>query len=264
MHCFLSHSWCRALAPIPALTLAVYATLVSACSSQSVIELPVVYEGDFRFHPADIDQASGANLAPGDVSWKELHSSWQRGLSLKVKIAALPHSKRALGLVVNNDGMVVGMVSHFEEEKDGPFLLFWPRSGTVYLSTHFSHGVQDGVFVSYYEDGIVYQVGQFVAGNRSGTWRGYFPNGHLSFSGVMNGDERVGGWKYYFQNGTLRAAGAYHSNRPDGEWTYYYPNSSTSSTGLFKEGEYHGLWKFYDKTGVLIEERRYDMGKIVE
>ncbi|MFR4519973.1 MAG: toxin-antitoxin system YwqK family antitoxin [Fusobacterium sp.] len=75
-------------------------------------------------------------------------------------------------------------------------------------------------------------------------WKGYYPNGNLKFDNNLKDNLFIGSSKLYYENGNLMESSNY----------------IIKDNEALKDGEY----KSFDKNGILVENLKYQEGKVIE
>lgn len=160
-------------------------------------------------------------------------------------------------------------------ELDGPFNDFY-MSGKLQNEGEFVNGVENDLFVWYYENGqrkeeAFYDKGVFEILNswnekglqevKNGTGKRIYRglDGRPETEGNYVNATQEGEWKWYRRNGKIKQIAFYKEGKLEGVDMFFDENGDTLTTGTYKNGRQEGIWKYYEK-GKLIETANYKNG----
>lgn len=141
-------------------------------------------------------------------------------------------------LVVDKDG-----IYYSKERRDIPF--------TGYFTKKKKKGV--GKFYNKYRNGKLRILKHYSS-----------LGGNIQTYGEVENNKLNGTWKSYsIRDKLLLSIGNYKNNHLVGMWEHYYPNGRLRFRGNFKQGKPDEKWIFYDKSGTIVSQKIFDLGKII-
>lgn len=136
--------------------------------------------------------------------------------------------------------------------------------GNLHSQMTLSCGYFSGRIEKFYPNGTPYSVQDVLNGRRYGGYEQYQVNGLPKVKGQYLDGEESGIWVWYNDNGNKEREGKYVAGERDSIWTYYFHNGTVSSRSSYKGGELHGVSQLFSPGGMLIVEKRFEEGDLMD
>ncbi len=161
------------------------------------------------------------------------------------------------------DGEIRAISIIFDEGHKSNTRLFH-RNGKLMAEGMYVDQKKDGVWKYYSEfDGILLSTESYVETLKQGVWQQYYPDKTIAETLIYENDVRQGIWRQFFTDATLKLEGTYLNDQKEGFFKIYHPNGQIEVSGLYHNGLKNGLWTEFDENGKKLNEKVYDMGKLV-
>jgi uncharacterized protein len=175
----------------------------------------------------------------------------------------------------HENGMIKSEGNRVDFELDGLWK-FYNEDGDIILEINYKNGVREGTRKTYREDEII--VERFENDLKNGLTEYFYDDGALMrIIPFENGLEQGNGFEYD-RNGNIITLIEYRSgfiinresiNRYDrnglkqGRWKYFYEDGLLREEGTFRNGKRDGFFKTYDRSGNLLDLKKYVDGEEV-
>jgi len=144
------------------------------------------------------------------------------------------------------------------------FQTFYPN-GQIHFEYNIENEKKEGTYRSYYETGQLKVVCEFKNGVKNGEYISYYSNGLTEIKSMYVDGKESGVETWFYPSGRIWLKCNYKEGKRDGdykEWldyaTFLYKDEK------YKDGYKHGVCKEYRHDGVLIINKIYELGKVVE
>ncbi len=144
------------------------------------------------------------------------------------------------------DGQLFEAAMYREGKLHGERQIF-DEDGEQIISEHYSDGLYEGIYQSFYPGGRLKLEGLYTAGSMEGEWRKYYESGQLMEIVTMHDNEENGPFVEYYENGNLKAEGTYQSgDNEHGELKLYDEDGKLERTMDCNKGICRTTWKRED------------------
>ncbi len=155
---------------------------------------------------------------------------------LKAKMTYSDDGRTAYLKSFQLDGKIMAEGKFINRKKDSTWLYFSDVDGKLVLEENYNIGVKQGPVIIYYpKTGKPSELTDYKDGLKNGRWIKYFPDGKISSSGVYVNDTLQGSFSVYDINGKLLIQGQYEKSLQEGLWITY-----DSLGNIQKKQYFHG------------------------
>jgi antitoxin component YwqK of YwqJK toxin-antitoxin module len=144
-----------------------------------------------------------------------------------------------------------------DDVKDGPFKVYWSKSGNLYKEGRYRDGKLQGEVRTYYPGGGLNEIEHYSEGKLDGNYKKHYKNGAVEYDIEFEDGLFSGSYKAYYENGKIYQKRTYDAGELTGDFINYYNNGQVSSTVEYANNERNGEFKEYDKEGNLTSEGNY-------
>lgn len=88
----------------------------------------------------------------------------------------------------------------------------------------------------FYADNKLLSKQNYSNGLNDGMWVFYFENGKVQAKGRFDKGDREGKWKYYFENGNLKQIASYRNNLRHGKWELFNQDKELITSEIYENG----------------------------
>ncbi|MEK6781952.1 MAG: toxin-antitoxin system YwqK family antitoxin [Bacteroidota bacterium] len=106
--------------------------------------------------------------------------------------------------------------------------------------------------------------GAFVNGKAEGTWIWWYENGKKMTEGNFVDGKRIGAWQTWYAEGSKKSESNYLYDKLNGTYTQWYKNGKVKQSGNYIQDKRDGVQQYYDTVGLLLEEKLFVNGMLVQ
>ncbi|MBF5059556.1 hypothetical protein NEPTK9_001070 [Candidatus Neptunochlamydia vexilliferae] len=191
----------------------------------------------------------------------------------------------------HEDGVLRLEARYDQGKKDGTFRS-WAENGVLIFEGTFDQDRPMGAHIAYYDSGDKMEVFHFLDGKKEGKHEQYYPDGQLKVVETFKGDLLEGEAMGYYEDGSQMFIRHFSKGAPTGKQTEFFPPNEEKGTGIanlyfynengklegqqktfypsgatktvisYSDGVLHGLKGLWDEEGNLLEESRFEKGKL--
>ncbi|HEU4717899.1 MAG TPA: toxin-antitoxin system YwqK family antitoxin, partial [Bacteroidia bacterium] len=173
------------------------------------------------------------------------------------------YGKEGKWLHLDDKGRLLREENYSKGKLDGDFVLYYPETQVVKMTTHYAAGIQSGAHTSFYADAKKDTVSFYNAGGmRDGKMTVYLADGTVCYEATFVNGIPTGTSKRWYDNHQLMEVDNFDSNgQPDDTCLVYYENGQTKSVSVYSHGTREGKWTAWYANGKKQSEANYRKGR---
>lgn len=134
------------------------------------------------------------------------------------------------------NGQLMATGKYSGQQKDSAWYYYSEIDGTLVSEEHYSEGVGEGIWKSYYPSGQVAEEYTYVGGKKEGEWIQYFSDGIIKSRGNYLDGQLDGLYVIYHLNGKVQVSGTYSMSKKTGAWVYLSEIGELEKREEYKNG----------------------------
>ncbi len=146
--------------------------------------------------------------------------------------------------------------------RHGEYKRYDPK-GNLVEKSQFTHGLEDGTRILYYENGNIESKSNYINDKLEGKHLVYYETGELQIDSDYKNSSIIGTLKKFYKNGNLLEEVSFDNDMENGPFKEFYENGALKWEGKYLNGDYEfDTIKHYNINGTLAKVMYCDSMRI--
>lgn len=187
---------------------------------------------------------------------------WKEG-NLRYDGSWTDNKRDGYGTSFREDG-TLEYSGYWENDQYNGFGISYYEDGTTsHFDGYYKNGILDGSGTEYYRNGIPRYDGNWTSGEWNGEGIWYWENGKIYYEGDFEKGIEHGKGKIYTKDEVMTYNGEIIQGEKTGYGISYWPDGTIQYEGYWNGNKYSGEGIEYDEEGKVINEGKFEDGKLV-